>query len=120
MQYARLQKRITDLEQYKLASSKYSAVLKGKEDEELKHIEENSNTLSNMHGLGVPGSGSKKNQDTVKLRSKGSKSIGELEMLVESLKRVIEKQKAENDSLKKQIDAAERHQDKLKSEKQLR
>jgi cell division protein FtsB len=56
----------------------------------------------------------------VKLRSRSSKSIGELEMLVESLKRVIEKQKAENEALKKQIDQAEKHQDKLKSEKQLR
>jgi hypothetical protein len=44
---------------------------------------------------------SKKEQDTVKLRSKSSKSIGELEMLIESLKRVIEKQKSENDSLKR-------------------
>lgn len=90
MQYARLQKRITDLEQYKLASSKYSAVLKHKEDEEVKNIEENSNTLSNLTGV-QPGTGSKKAQDTVKLRSKSSKSVAELEMLVESLKRVIEK-----------------------------
>jgi hypothetical protein len=50
LQYARLQKRITDLEQYKLASSKYSAVLKGQEGEQLKYIEENSNTLSNLTG----------------------------------------------------------------------
>lgn len=40
---------------------------------------------------------SKKAQDTVKLRSKSSKSVAELEMLAESLKRVIEKQKSEND-----------------------
>lgn len=51
LQYARLQKRITDLEQYKLASSKYSSVLKHKEDEEVRNIEENSNTLSNLTGL---------------------------------------------------------------------
>lgn len=41
-------------------------------------------------------------------------------MLVESLKRVIEKQRSENESLKKYIDAVDKHQDKLKSEKQLR
>jgi len=40
LQYARLQKRITDLEQYKLASSKYSAVLKKQENDENKRIEE--------------------------------------------------------------------------------
>lgn len=41
-------------------------------------------------------------------------------MLVESLKRVIEKQKTENDSLRRQNDQQEKHKDKLKSEKQLR
>lgn len=41
-------------------------------------------------------------------------------MLVESLKRVIEKQKTEVESLKLQIEAHEKRADKLKSEKQLR
>ena len=41
-------------------------------------------------------------------------------MLVESLKRVIERQKAESDALKKQIEVHEQRADKLKSEKQLR
>lgn len=92
-------------------------MLKHKEEDEAKFIEENSNTLSNLTGVQP---GSKKHQDTVKLRSKSSKSIGELEMLVESLKRVIEKQKSENEALKKQIDSFEKHSEKLKSEKQLR
>lgn len=46
---------------------------------------------------------SKKAQDTVKLRSKSSKSLAELEMLTESLKRVIEKQKSEADQLQRQV-----------------
>ena len=46
--------------------------------------------------------------------------MAELEMLVESLKRVIEKQKAESDALKKQVVDLEQRQEKLKSEKQLR
>lgn len=40
--------------------------------------------------------------------------------MVESLKRVIEKQKTEVDSLKKQLEVHEQRVDKLKSEKQLR
>lgn len=73
--------------------------------------------MSNLTGMQP---GSKKALDSVKLRSKSSKSVAELEMLIESLKRVIEKQKSENDVLKKQIESVDKHQDKLKSEKQLR
>ena len=50
-----------------------------------------------MAALTGTASQTKKNQDSVKLRSKSSKSVGELEMLIESLKRVIEKQKVENE-----------------------
>ena len=101
LQYGRLQKRITDLEQYKLASSKFSAVIRTKEEEELRDIEERSNTMAALTGTA---SQTKKNQDSVKLRSKSSKSGGELEMLIESLKRVIEKQKVENEQLKRQME----------------
>ena len=40
LQYARLQKRITDLEQYKLQSSQISANLKNQREEELAAIKE--------------------------------------------------------------------------------
>lgn len=40
LQYARLQKRITDLEHYKLASSKYSSVLKANENAQTSALEE--------------------------------------------------------------------------------
>ena len=56
----------------------------------------------------------------MKLRSKGSKSVAELELLIESLKRVIEKQKTEADALKKTVEMHEQRAEKLKSEKQLR
>jgi predicted RNase H-like nuclease (RuvC/YqgF family) len=46
--------------------------------------------------------------------------VAELEMLVESLKRVVEKQKAENEALKRQAEQQEKHGEKLRSEKQLR
>jgi DNA repair exonuclease SbcCD ATPase subunit len=46
--------------------------------------------------------------------------VAELEMLVESLKRVIEKQRAEADALKQQVHQHEQRTEKLKSEKQLR
>ena len=117
MQYGRLQKRITDLEQYKLASSKFSAVIRNHQDEELKDIDDKSNALAALTGTAGP---SKKTQDSVKLRSKSTKTVGELEMLVESLKRVIEKQKVENEQLKQQMEVQERHREKLKSEKQLK
>ena len=112
LQFARLQKRITDLEQYKLASAQFSAVHRHKEDEVLREIED--------HAQAMAGPTTKAEGDTVKLRSRGSKTVGELEMLVESLKRVIEKQKAENEALRKQAAAAESQQEKLKSEKQMR
>jgi uncharacterized protein Yka (UPF0111/DUF47 family) len=54
------------------------------------------------------------------LKQKSTKSVAELELLVESLKRVIEKQKTEADALRKQVEVQEQRTDKLKSEKQLR
>jgi len=54
------------------------------------------------------------------LRSKASKSVSELELLVESLKRVIEKQKVENDQLKQKLERGERFKEKLGSEKAIR
>lgn len=70
--------------------------------------------------LGVGPSSKKEDAGEIKLRSKGSKSVAELELLVESLKRVIEKQKAEVDALKKSVQQHEAKSEKLKSEKQLR
>jgi len=46
LQYARLQKRITDLEQYKLQSNQLSAVLKNQREEELATIREQSAKLT--------------------------------------------------------------------------
>ncbi len=57
------------------------------------------------------------NAESVKLKSKPTKSVAELEMLVESLKRVIEKQKTEAEAVKRQLELAEQRQEKLKSEK---
>ena len=120
LQYARLQKRITDLEQYKLASAQLSATHKAHEGSELRFIEENSQALSNLTGQPGLHAQGKQDKDTVKLRSRSSKSVGELEMLVESLKRVIEKQKVENEQLARKVEEGLGRQDKLKSEKQLR
>jgi len=104
LQYARLQKRITDLEQYKLASSRYSSVLlKNEEREAAEASAAAGQTAATLLGVG-PGSRAGKDENSEnKLRSKSSKSVVELEMLVESLKRVIEKQKTESDALKKQL-----------------
>ena len=51
LQYARLQKRITDLEQYKLASSKYSAVIKKGDEEQLDAINEDANVFGGKDTL---------------------------------------------------------------------
>jgi uncharacterized protein Yka (UPF0111/DUF47 family) len=114
-----LQKRITDLEQYKLASSKYSSVLKNLEAKEKDALAENAG-LTAATLLGIGPELKKEEKDSVKLKSKSTKSVAELELLVESLKRVIEKQKTEAEALKKQIEAHEQRTEKLKSEKQLR
>lgn len=66
------------------------------------------------------GSASKKQTESVKLRNKSSKSVAELEMVIESLKRVIEKQKTENDNLQRQLDQHEKKNEKLRSEKTMR
>ena len=70
--------------------------------------------------MGIGAEGKREDRDTVRLRQKSTKSVAELELLVESLKRVIEKQKTEADALKKQVEVQEQRTDKLKSEKQLR
>ena len=56
----------------------------------------------------------------MKLKGKPSKSVAELEMLVESLKRVIEKQKTEAEAMRAKVEQMEARAEKLKSEKQLR
>ncbi len=71
-----------------MASSKYSATIKGNEIAERAKIEEVAGTIGGLIGGQMS---QKKQDDTIRLRSKSSKSIAELEMLVESLKRVIEK-----------------------------
>lgn len=95
LQYARLQKRITDLEQYKFQSSQISAVMRNQFEEEIAKIQEQTNQLRGD-------SLAKQPSDSVKLRAQTSKTAQELEIVIESLKRVIEKQKVDNDNLKKQ------------------
>lgn len=53
----------------------------------------------------------------MKIKDKSTKSVLELEELVESLKRVIEKLKTDNDKLKKQMEQQDTKKDKLVSEK---
>lgn len=120
LQYARLQKRITDLELYKQASAKLSSGLARQEEKERERVAEVAGTTAaTLLGAG-PQTKKEASGDSVKLRAKGSKSVAELELLVESLKRVIEKQKTESEHLKGQLSALEQRQEKLKSEKQLR
>jgi MFS superfamily sulfate permease-like transporter len=101
LKYARLQKRITDLEQYKLASAQYSSILLKAEDKEKAEVAASSG-LAAATLLGV-GAATKRDDVENKLRSKSTKSTQELELLVESLKRVIEKQRVEADTLKARL-----------------
>jgi len=93
LKFARLQKRILDLEQFKMESSSLSAELKNQREEELKRIEEDSGKLSKEHLT-------KNIKDSVKIKPKKFKTAQELELVVESLRRVIEKQIVEMDLLK--------------------
>ena len=62
-----------------------------------------------------------KKEDKLKLRPmKTNKTVADLEMLVESLKRVIEKQKIECENLRKLNARFEGHSDKLASEKAMK
>lgn len=72
--------------------------------------------------LGTGNASAKKEDkgESVKLKGKPTKSVAELELLVESLKRVIEKQKTESDALKRELTTLQSRGDKLVSEKQLR
>mmetsp|Transcript_24353 Transcript_24353/g.37702 ORF Transcript_24353/g.37702 Transcript_24353/m.37702 type:complete len:174 (+) Transcript_24353:7907-8428(+) len=62
----------------------------------------------------------KRKKEGVRVRAQGSKSVSELEMLVESLKRAIEKLRTENEVLKKENAKTAGQSGKVSSEKALR
>lgn len=114
MSYARLQKRISDLEHYKLQSSQLSAQLQQQHENELAEIQNETAKLRGDALAGQPG-------ETVKLRKRSTtKSAAELEAVIEQLKRVIEKQKIENEKLTKNRDHLEALQSKRSNEPKLR
>ena len=94
LQYARLQKRITDLEQFKLQSASISANQKTAREEELAAIKEQASKIT---GEQISNQG-----DTVKLRNRKIKSVQELETVIDTLRRVIDKQKVEADAVRKE------------------
>lgn len=67
LQYARLQKRITDLEQYKLQSNQISAVMRNQCDAEIAKIKDQTDQMRGDALAKQPG-------DTVKLRPQTSKT----------------------------------------------
>ena len=67
LQYARLQKRITDLEQYKFQSNQISAVMKSQFEAEIAKIQDQT---SQLRGDSL----AKQPNDTVKLRAQTSKT----------------------------------------------
>lgn len=69
---------------------------------------------------GLSSQDNKKKKESVRLRAQGGKSVAELEMLVESLKRVIEKQKIECEALRRESSKGAGQKDKVVSEKALR
>ena len=60
-------------------------------------------TAATFLGVG-PQTKKEQKEDSVKLKGKPSKSVAELEMLVESLKRVIEKQKTEAEAMRAKVE----------------
>jgi len=111
LQYARLQKRIKDLEQYKDKTSNISSKLLQEEQEDLDEIDEQTGKVA---------ASQKKKKESVKFRKKPIQSISELEMVVESLKRVVEKLKVENEQLKKENAKYSGVGEKVNLEKSLR
>jgi len=111
LQYARLQKRIQELDQYKEKTSNMSAILRKQEEDEMADINE---------ATGKTLTANKKKKDSNVFRQRSTQSVSELEMLVESLKRVIEKLKIENEHLKKENNKHSGVGDKINSEKALR
>ena len=95
LQYARLQKRITDLENYKLHASQLSAVLKQQYEEELDQIRDDTEKLRGDSLSRQPG-------DSVKLKPKKNRTAQELESVIEQLKRVVEKQRIQISELEKE------------------
>ena len=94
-----------------MSSSKLSAAIKQNQEADYKEIEE-------IAGRSAQDKGKKK--ESVRLRTQGNKSVGELEMLVESLKRVIEKLRTECEALKKENAKTAGQSGKVASEKALR
>ena len=68
--------------------------MKAKREEELAEIREQSAKLTGEEFSQKPG-------ESVKLRNKSTKSVTELETVIDTLRRVIEKQKVELESMKK-------------------
>ena len=82
------------MEQYKLQSSAISANLQNARAEELATIKEQT--------AKVTGEQFSSQGDTVKLRNRKLKSVQELETVIDTLRRVIDKQKVEMDNLRSQ------------------
>jgi hypothetical protein len=111
LQYARLQKRIQVLELYKLSSAKVSAEIEAQQEEDQADI-------SIIAGRTT--ASSKTRKDTVKVKMSQGKSTGDLEVVVESLKRVVDKLKTENEALKRENGKIQGQTGKIISEKALR
>lgn len=107
---ARLQKRIKVLEQYKLTTAELSAEFRKKVEEEEKEIEDA--TLKER---------TEKRNEGLKLKpAKKKKTISDMELTIEGLKRVLEKVKEENADLRKRNAVVEGHGQRVASEKALR
>lgn len=107
---ARLQKRIQDLSVYKESTAHISAQLQKKLDEQNKALDEELGKKVEV-----------KKKDPIKLKPvKKHKTLEEMEVLIESMKRVIETQKSDIAILKMKADAVDGLEQRDVLEKQLR
>ncbi len=93
-----------------MASAQFSAQLKQKEDADKTRIEDHAKTL---YGTDA----SQKKREENRLRNRSSKSAAEMEITIESLKRVIQKLQAENEAIKVKEVQATRKMEKLSNQK---
>lgn len=107
---ARLQKRIQVLEQYKLTTAELSAEFRKKLEEDEKEIEDATQKTGDV-----------KKRDGLKMKpAKKTKTISDMEITIEGLKRALEKVKEENADLRKRNTVFEGHGQRVANEKSLR
>jgi len=110
LQKQRLEKRIIDLENYRLSSQHQSALQRQEQEQKKEDIADI---------VDAKGGKEKAKEEAVRLRKKPTKSVVELESLVDALQKLVDKLQTENKKLKGDLQEQEARTDKLKNQREL-